>query len=153
MCKILEWWILLKRVTEGWKVPRSAQQQRLEMALPAHGALALPPPGTRLRFCLLQTPAKEKTPSLASSNLSQEGCRTMLFLVLFQPDIDKLNAWSPARLCSKTPPLSLRNCFISAPTFPQPPAQPRAVGACTRWGCSSSPLHSPAPSSSTRCSA
>lgn len=148
MCKILKWRVLLKRVTEDWKVPRSAaasalpEEEQLEMALPAHGATLPPardPRGSRLscgkgeappglRRCLLQTPSEGVNTQLPG-DFSQEGRSTVLFRALFQPDTEKFSVWAPARLCSKTPPLGLQNCFISAPTFPQPPAQPSAVGA------------------------
>lgn len=55
----------------------------------------------------------------------------------------------PARLCSKTPPLGLQNCFYFCPNLPAGTSSAQ----CTHQECSSSPLHSPAPCSSTQCSA
>lgn len=108
-----------------------------------------------LSICVLQTISKGVN-SQFPGNFSKEGLSALLFLIpsleptgqwlnlaLFQPAIKKLNDLPPPGFAimqefvvRKAPPLHLHNCFISAPAFPQPLAQPSLTLLRACWWCS-----------------
>lgn len=155
MCKILKWWILKGVQTKRYHGVRSSSDWRWRWRpterWPCHQPGRDRGAAAELRPCPAWGSASPKPqrrssqPAQLPAHLSQEGRSTVLFLGLFQPDIvECLSPWQALQWNTTT---SSPELFYFCPNLPAATSSAQ----CSR--CSFSALHSPAPSSSTRCSA